>query len=209
MSTTNLLKRAATEPITDYNEFIEIFVKCTKLLISRNIENIHNFPEKKFLFHFVNRFYVDKELLDKNIDFFNNWKQNESLIEAIITTAGGGNITKRAMSKHKLEKKRKLQLALLESVLEVIKDITKVDDIIKDRTLKLHTYTLNSYFLYPPPGKVSNDLFCKWLQKANEEEKALLLTVYRKVGKSYCNQGRINKKNFNALGRLIYKLKHC
>jgi hypothetical protein len=205
----NVFETGRMKITSELEDIIEIFIKCTKLVVSPNIQNIDPFPKIDCISRFIDYFELDEVFLKNNISFFNELKSVEQYIKSTIQKIAGESILKKTTSKTKLSKKRKVQLILLEDIIDISKTRFSNSDQLKNRALKLYTYTINTSMLTPPPSKISKAKFEKMIERAEDNEKEILKNVYNLVGNHYCNQGRITKKNFNELSRIIFNLKHC
>ena len=205
----NIFETGRMKITSELADIIEIFVKCTKIVVSPNIQNVDPFPNVDCISRIIDHFELDEVFLKNNIAFFNEIKSVEQYIKSTVQKIAGESVLKKTTSKTKLSKKRKVQLVLLENVIDISQTRFRDYDPLRNRSLRLYTYTINTSMLSSPPSKISKTKFERMIEKAEDNEKEILKNVYNLVGIHYCNQGRINKKNFNELSRIIFNLKHC
>lgn len=192
----------------DFDDFLKIYVQASKGLISTELDLIREFPQTSCITNVTNHFTIDIHLLEKCIKSFDQTLEIENFLISMMLTAARKNIVKETTSKSKLSDKRKFQNLLVEDLL-ILANSKNLNSKEFKRALRLFSYTLNSAFLAFPPGKIAKSTFEKWTHKISIDDKNYLLSVYKLVDDFYCNQGRISKKNFRELNRIIFQLKHC
>lgn len=202
MNKKNFYDTTVFKILKDFNDYLNIYINSSKSFLSSELSAIEKFPNQNCIEKFSNYFELDEPLLRKCIKLFDQTTEIENFILSIVNTYAGNYIHKETTSKIMLSKKRKFQNLLVEDIIILSHSKFKLKE--KEfKALRLFSYTLNSFYLASPPGRIAKSTFEKWIPQMSIEDKDFLLSVYNLVDDFYCNQGRINKKNFNKVNKII------
>ena len=204
----NLFDRASLV-FLDYNGFLYHFVNCTKMVVSINPKAINQFPEIKSLSKNVSDNNFDKEELLKLKKIFNTNDNFEKITFKIVFAGSKKKFLIKPSSKRDLAQKRKLINRLLFDAIQKTRFKYHFSSKPILNSKKIYSQTINSSMLLFPPSSFSKSRFEKLLLNAQENQRTLLQSVYRRVGGLYCSQNRLNKNNYKEIAWIIFSLKHC
>jgi len=200
----NLFNRAKIE-FLKYDEFLDLFAQCSKLVVSEKVKNtaqiINLSPNDDECLY-------DIDLLLQLRDYFDRVESIDSLAYKIVISGGGETFSDEVKSKRNLAKKRNLLNRILTDVINKSREQYKQVDNRKTNSKKIYTATIKSSMVTYPPNKISNKRFNDYISKADSADRDLLMSIYKQVDQYYCSQGRINKNNFNKVAEIIFKIKH-
>jgi len=203
----NLFDRAKIE-FYNYDEFIQLFARCSKLVVSEKVKDTVPFPNIIHLNPDSDECLYDPEFLLRLRDYFDKVKSFDSFAYKIVIGGGGKNYIDNATSVRDLAKKRRLLNRILTDVINKSKEKFKLEDSKKNNSKRIYNATLKSSMVTYPPNKISIAKFNDYISKANNVDRDLLITIYKQVDNYYCSQRRINKDNFSKVAEIIFNLKH-
>lgn len=192
--------------ITDYNVFKDIYVSCSKYAVSRNMQEIPDFPN--LLLTRTSNNQLDVARLKDFITTFNILKESIPLPDQ-ITKSFEGKLIINIKSKRGLAKKRKIQRQIANDAYEIISRKYALKSKELKNAISVFYRGINSNYLTYPPTKIGESRFANLLSKLSEEDAKLISTIYKQEGQYYYSENRISKKNFEQITKIIFLCKHC
>ncbi|MDR1678686.1 MAG: hypothetical protein LBR81_02805 [Prevotellaceae bacterium] len=195
---------------TKHSEFIfDISIQCSKFSISTEIENIDSFPRITFLKEQNEELLYDRKLLVKiqeKFDSISNTEQIDSLAKTIALNIKSNINTH---NRKGLAKKKSKQKRIINDALKIFKEKwTEKESSEFSYSFKIYLATINTYYLFYPPNKISKKRFQNILSKViKDSDKETLNKVYKLDCENYCAKNRLNKKNYKDIARIIVETK--